>query len=328
MSDLKDFCGWSFFVDTGGTFTDCLGLSPQKEWFRAKVLSRGSLVAEAVEQTDSQKLKISDAPDWPKEIVQGFTLHVAGLECFSSKIFDWDPSRNELTLKDALPSGINFPIAIELSSGWEAPVLGMRLILSRNGLDWNSMKTEMRLATTRCTNALLEGKGTRPVLFTTAGFADLLEIGDQRRTDLFDLIPQKRKNLAGKVIGVHDGIINFTIGQRKGIKVSNKDALYVIKIDSKKNEIIVGPKEKLGKKDIKLNSLNLLVGKEELKENILVKVRSTGRLLKAKVNFKNDETALVVLKELEDGISPGQACVFYKKDNNGEKLLGGGWITL
>ena len=116
-----------------------------------------------------------------------------GLECFSSKIFDWDPSRNELTLKDALPSGINFPIAIELSSGWEAPVLGMRLILSRNGLDWNSMKTEMRLATTRCTNALLEGKGTRPVLFTTAGFADLLEIGDQRRTNLFDLIPQKRK---------------------------------------------------------------------------------------------------------------------------------------
>ena len=206
MNNLKDFSGWSFFVDTGGTFTDCLGLSPQKEWFRAKVLSRGSLVAEAVEQTDSQKLKISDAPDWPKEIVQGFTLHVAGLECFSSKIFDWDPSRNELTLKDALPSGINFPIAIELSSGWEAPVLGMRLILSRNGLDWNSMKTEMRLATTRCTNALLEGKGTRPVLFTTAGFADLLEIGDQRRTDLFDLIPQKRKNLAGKVIEVSERV--------------------------------------------------------------------------------------------------------------------------
>ena len=80
------------------------------------------------------------------------------------------------------------------------------------------------------------------------------------------------------------------------------------------------------KKDIKLNSLNLLVGKEEFKENILVKVRSTGKLLKAKVNFKNDETALVVLKELEDGISPGQACVFYSKDNLGYRVLGGGWI--
>ena len=136
------------------------------------------------------------------------------------------------------------------------------------------------------------------------------------------------KNLKGKVLGVHDGIINFTIGQRKGIKVSDKDALYVIKIDAEKNEIIVGPKKKLGKKDIKLKSLNLLVGKEEFKDKILVKVRSTGKLLKAKVNFKNDETASVGLEEFEDGISPGQACVFYKRDIHGEKLLGGGWITL
>ena len=56
------------------------------------------------------------------------------------------------------------------------------------------------------------------------------------------------KNLEGKVVGVHDGIINFTIGQRKGIKVSDKEPLYVIKINSDKNEIIVGPREELGKK--------------------------------------------------------------------------------
>ena len=58
------------------------------------------------------------------------------------------------------------------------------------------------------------------------------------------------KDLEGKVIGVHDGIINFTIGQRKGIKVSDKEALYVLEINSNKNEIIVGPKEKLGKKNL------------------------------------------------------------------------------
>jgi tRNA-specific 2-thiouridylase len=57
------------------------------------------------------------------------------------------------------------------------------------------------------------------------------------------------KNLDGNVIGVHDGIINFTIGQRKGIKVSDKEPLYVLKINSENNEIIVGPKEKLGKKN-------------------------------------------------------------------------------
>ena len=134
------------------------------------------------------------------------------------------------------------------------------------------------------------------------------------------------KNLEGKVIGIHDGIINFTIGQRKGIKVSDKDPLYVIKINSEKNEIIVGPKKALGKKKIELKNLNLLVDHKELENNIFVKVRSTGKLLKAKVNFDNQSDASVDLTSPEDGISPGQACVFYNKDNLGFKVLGGGWI--
>ena len=134
------------------------------------------------------------------------------------------------------------------------------------------------------------------------------------------------KNLNDKVIGVHDGIINFTIGQRKGIKVSDKDPLYVLKINSEKNEIIVGPRENLGKKIILLKDLNLLVDKQEFKNEIFVKVRSTGKLLDAKVNFKDINNAEVNLKTAEDGISPGQACVFYKKDKIGFKVLGGGWI--
>ena len=134
------------------------------------------------------------------------------------------------------------------------------------------------------------------------------------------------KNLDGKVIGVHDGIINFTIGQRKGIKVSDKDPLYVIKINSEKNEIIVGPKEYLGKKKILLKNINLLADKKELETNIFVKVRSTGKLLEAKVNLSDQNGADVELKKPEDGISPGQACVFYNKDNLGYKVLGGGWI--
>jgi len=134
------------------------------------------------------------------------------------------------------------------------------------------------------------------------------------------------KNLDGKVVGVHDGIINFTIGQRKGIKVSDKDPLYVLKIDSVKNEIIVGPREKLAKKLISLNKLNLLDNKKVFDKEIFVKVRSTGKLLQAKVILENDNKAKVNLKISEDGISPGQACVFYKKDELGFKVLGGGWI--
>tara|TARA_B100001057_G_scaffold495415_1_gene594394 strand:- start:753 stop:1871 length:1119 start_codon:yes stop_codon:yes gene_type:complete len=135
------------------------------------------------------------------------------------------------------------------------------------------------------------------------------------------------KDLHGKVLGTHNGIINFTIGQRKGIKISNKEALYVLKIDPKKNEIIVGPKEMLGKKTIQLKDLNLLVNKSELDERIFVKVRSTGKLLDAKINLDSQNMANVDLKISEDGISPGQACVFYKKNELGYKVLGGGWIT-
>jgi tRNA-uridine 2-sulfurtransferase len=135
------------------------------------------------------------------------------------------------------------------------------------------------------------------------------------------------KNLDGKVLGVHDGIINFTIGQRKGIKVSDKKPLYVLKINSDKNEIIVGSKEKLGKKNFFIKEINLLTTKADLNQNIYVKVRSTGNLLEAKVDLKKDNIAKVNLVNLEDGISPGQACVFYKLDEFGYKVLGGGWIS-
>ncbi len=135
------------------------------------------------------------------------------------------------------------------------------------------------------------------------------------------------KNLEGDVIGVHDGIINFTIGQRKGIKVSDKEAFYVLKINPDKNEIIVGPKDKLGKKIISLKEINLLTNKQDLDQNIFVKVRSTGSLLEAKVDLTDDNNGNVNLVIPEDGISPGQACVFYLKDKNGFKVLGGGWIN-
>ena len=134
------------------------------------------------------------------------------------------------------------------------------------------------------------------------------------------------KNLEGKVIGVHEGIVNFTIGQRKGIKIAAKDPLYVIEINSDKNEIIVGSKKELLKKEIKLRDLNLLVNKDFFEKEIFSKVRSTGRLIKSKLNFENGEIKLKLFEE-EQGISPGQACVFYSKDENGHKVLGGGWIA-
>ena len=85
--------------------------------------------------------------------------------------------------------------------------------------------------------------------------------------------------------------------------------------------------EKLGKKNIFLKDLNLLSEKKEFEKNIFVKVRSTGKLLEAKVNLQDNNSAEVNLVDIEHGISPGQACVFYSKNKIGYKVLGGGWIT-
>ena len=70
----------------------------------------------------------------------------------------------------------------------------------------------------------------------------------------------------------------------------------------------------------------MLAEKNEFKNDIYVKVRSTGKLLKSKLNLNNGKTSLTLLED-EYGISPGQACVFYKKDIDGDRVLGGGWIT-
>ena len=130
----------------------------------------------------------------------------------------------------------------------------------------------------------------------------------------------------GNKIGEHDGIINFTIGQRKGIKISHKAPLYVVSINAKKNEVFVGERKDLAINKIYLKDINIL-DKAELKKNsLLIKVRSTGRLIKSSINLTK-KLPEVNLKEIETGISPGQACVFYSKNKFGEKMLGGGWIA-
>ena len=132
-------------------------------------------------------------------------------------------------------------------------------------------------------------------------------------------------DLNGNEIGEHEGIINYTIGQRKGIKISNSKPLYVININATDNTVIVGNKENLEIKEIQLRELNILAPKKDFEKTVNIKVRSTGKLLKAKINFVSD-FAMVEILEKETGISPGQACVFYSRDELGDKVLGGGWI--
>ena len=131
----------------------------------------------------------------------------------------------------------------------------------------------------------------------------------------------------GNLLGKHEGIINYTIGQRKGIKIAYKEPLYVVNIDAKKNIIVVGGKKSLLIKKFFLKDLNLLEEVDKYSNNLLVKVRSTGKLLKAKIKLSQNNQAEINLEKDEAGISPGQACVFYSKEKLGDKVLGGGWIS-
>ena len=184
------------------------------------------------------------------------------------------------------------------------------------------LKSETREIAKKLELNVAEKPDSQDICFVPNG--DYVSVIEKFRPDAFK--KGNIKDIDRNVIGVHDGIVNFTIGQRKGIKLAAKEPYYVIEINADKNEIIVGSKQHLVKKEIFLKDLNLLGNKREFQREIFVKVRSTGKLLKSKINIINDNEAILNLQEEEYGISPGQACVFYSKDQNGYKVLGGGWI--
>ena len=186
----------------------------------------------------------------------------------------------------------------------------------------NLMKQETREIAKKLNLNVADKPDSQDICFVPNG--DYVSVIEKLRPEAFK--KGNIKNLSGDVIGVHDGIVNFTIGQRRGIKMAEKNPLYVIKINPEANEIIVGPKDKLVKRNINLRDINILTDKKDFNEQIFVKIRSTGKLIKSKLSIF-EKNGNVELLEDEYGVSPGQACVFYKKDKNGEKLLGGGWIT-
>jgi len=127
-------------------------------------------------------------------------------------------------------------------------------------------------------------------------------------------------NTRRQTIGKHKGFANYTIGQRKGFTLfKSHKPQYVLGIDSKKNEIVVGDKEQLKKKIIFLKGCNLFVNKKEFYCEVKVRYRSDKQ--KAFVKMDGNK-ATVYLEDFASGVAKGQACVFYEND----KLIGGGWI--
>ncbi|WP_455473835.1 tRNA 2-thiouridine(34) synthase MnmA [Bartonella sp. B30(2025)] len=138
-------------------------------------------------------------------------------------------------------------------------------------------------------------------------------------------------HIDGKILGKHSGIVNYTVGQRRGIGVATGEALYVIYLDVDNARVIVGPREMLETHKLFLRDVNWL-GDESLDNfpsggvEVAVKVRSTRPPHLARLHYK-DGIFSVDLLERESGVAPGQACVFYNENSNDARVLGGGFVT-
>jgi len=129
-------------------------------------------------------------------------------------------------------------------------------------------------------------------------------------------------NSKGDILGKHKGLYNYTIGQRKGLGISNKVPLFVLGFNRLKNEVIVGEEHELYKDTIKVNNINL-IALDEIKDymDVEVKTRYSSKQAKAKI-IQEDKQIIIQFEEAQRALTPGQSAVFYK----GDIVLGGGKI--
>lgn len=143
--------------------------------------------------------------------------------------------------------------------------------------------------------------------------------------------PGEIVHIDGRVLGHHDGIIHYTIGQRRGMGIATGEPIYVVHLDSKTKRVIVGPREALETRRVHLRDVNWL-GDERIETliggglDIYAKVRSTRPPVSARLAV-DDDGVHVELSGEESGVAPGQACVFYENEGEGARVLGGGFIA-
>ena len=136
-------------------------------------------------------------------------------------------------------------------------------------------------------------------------------------------------DLEGRVLGRHDGIVHFTVGQRRGLGLSTGEPRYVVRLDAERRQVVVGPHEALLRRHIRLRDVNWLGQTDTNPDEVhraYVKIRSTRPAAPASLSVWGRD-ARVTLDSPEAGVAPGQACVFYEGAGSGVKVLGGGFIA-
>ena len=202
---------WQVWVETGGTFTDCVAVDPGGDLHRAKVLSSSALRG-VVEGVDGARLRLRARWNAPTDFVRGLPFRLLGDEAVSATVTGFAPDPGiSLTGYDLDTGTLTLDTPLQIAAGaafeirfpYEAPVLAARLV-TRTGPDDPLPPLRLRVATTRGTNALLTRQGTPPAFFVTAGWGDILEIGTQQRPDLFALDIVKPLPLTGAIVEVSE----------------------------------------------------------------------------------------------------------------------------
>jgi tRNA-specific 2-thiouridylase len=187
-------------------------------------------------------------------------------------------------------------------------------------------KAETRRAAREFGLAVAEKSDSQDICFVPHGrYADVIERLKPGAGEAGEIV-----HIDGRVLGRHEGIIHYTIGQRRGIGVAAGEPLYVVHLDPHRRRVIVGPREALSTRRLHLRAVNWLgdVGLDDLPADgleVLARVRSTRPPLPAHL-FRDGDHVYVDLDAAEAGVAPGQACVFYSEDEAGTRVLGGGWI--
>lgn len=191
---------WKLWIDTGGTFTDCIAVDPAGHIHRIKVLSKSCLRGRILRKINPHVYHFEANWEYPSSLLEGYSFKVLGSK-EKSKLVAVNFKDHTLVIEENRSSftGSDF----EISTGEEAPVLAARLITG-TPLSAPLPPMEIRLGTTRGTNALLERKGAKTVLYVTKGFEDLLQIGTQQRPELFQLDIPTTKMLYDEVVEVDE----------------------------------------------------------------------------------------------------------------------------
>jgi tRNA-specific 2-thiouridylase len=176
--------------------------------------------------------------------------------------------------------------------------------------------------------AIADKHDSQDICFVPSGkYTDVIERLKPGAAEPGDIV-----DLDGKVLGSHAGIIHFTVGQRRGLGVATGAPLFVVRLDADRRRVVVGPREALRTSRIRLRDVNWIGGgdiRETLaagKRDVFVKVRSTRPPQAAWLRRAGDAYE-VELAGGEDGVSPGQACVFYDAGEGQARVLGGGFIA-